>query len=84
MRRRTGRVNSTSAIFHKTDASWRERCLSVSDDALLGPTQILSTLAHDPHFGACPVKCAVDTRLVCLSLSKVLKLTLDLALDQII
>ena len=61
MRRRAGRVNSTSAFLHKTDASWRERCLSVSDDALPGPTQILGTLTHDPHFGACPVKCALFT-----------------------
>lgn len=83
MRRRAGRVNSTSAFLHKTDASWRERCLSVSDDALPGPTQILGTLAHDPHFGACPVKCALDTSLGRLSLSEVLRFTLDLALDRI-
>lgn len=49
-RQRAGWVNSRSAFIHKTDLVWRERGLSASGDALLGPTQTLGTSEHHSHF----------------------------------
>ena len=82
MRHRRGRMNSRSAFNHKKVPGWRERCLNVSGDNLLEPTQISGTLGPHPHFGALPGKCAVGTSLACISFFRVFKYTLDLALGH--